>query len=236
MNRTNPHVIQLTQRDNIHPFTEEEERAKQCMVASFTMMMNWLGTLLNLEQLTKQYNEHLHLTLVGSDLQQALRKNPKYANLDGEQFEKIFLPEFDKYRYFSNNHASMCNTYLKNLKTGYQFKQANLNLAQCKEIVETKNSPVIVGTMMTNHGHIVVFDGLWQDPYGHAEHEIRPYNAIYKNENGSDSDYPDSFARSMIFRTMKQLKTGNKNGKPAYTWITDKINQTRPCWYLEKIS
>ena len=66
-------------------------------------------------------------------------------------------------------------------KVPYKFVNANLNLEGIKKIVTEKNSPVLVGSMLTSAGHILCYDGLWQDPYGHAEHQIRQGNAIYKN-------------------------------------------------------
>ncbi len=207
--RTNPPLKIETQRDNINAWTQENEFHNQCMVESFTAMMQWLrqAYLVDGKPSFENYTALTHYIVVGESKEKA-----------------------QKVRFISGNHVKKLQPMLDAKNIPYKFVQANLNLEGVKKIVDEKGVPVLVGTMLTHYGHIVDYDGLWQDPYGHAEHQIRPGNAVYKNVNGSDSDYPDDFARSMIFRTMKQVKDGT--GKMV--WITDKINQPRPCWYLEK--
>ncbi len=209
MTRTNPTLKIETQRDNINAWTGDNEFHNQCMVESFTAMMQWLrlAYLVDGKPSFENYTAHTHYIVVGETKEKA-----------------------QKVRFISGNHVKKLQPMLDTKKVPYKFVNANLNLEGIKKIVIEKNSPVLVGSMITHHGHILCYDGLWQDPYGHAEHQIRPGNAVYKNVNGSDCDYPDDFARSMIFRTMKQVKDGT--GKMV--WITDKINQPRPCWYLEK--
>ena len=211
MTRTNPHLKIETQRDNINAWTGENEFHNQCMVESFTAMVQWVRAKMTLDNLPtlENYTAHTHYIVVGETKEKA-----------------------QKVRFISGNHAAKLNFNFENYKhkIPYKFVNANLTLEGIKKIVTEKNSPVLVGSMLTHYGHILCYDGLWQDPYGSAEKQIRPGNAVYKNVNGSDCDYPDDFARSMIFRTMKQVKDSTKKT----IWITDKINQPRPCWYLEK--
>lgn len=210
--RTNPPLKIETQRDNFNAWTGQAEPYNHCMIESFTAQMQWLRSKMILDGLPtfENYTALTHYIVVG------------------ESKENV-----SKVRFISANHVKKLNFMLESYKEKipYRFVSANLTLEGVKKIVAEKNVPVLIGTMLTHHGHIVDYDGLWQDPYGHADHQIRPGDAIYKNVNGSDSDYPDDFARSMIFRSMKQIKDGT--GK--LVWVTDKINQARPCWYLENI-
>lgn len=216
--RTNPVVKIETQRDDFNAWTLVKEPYNHCMCESFTAIMQWLrqAYLIDGKPCFENYTEHTHYIVVG------------------ETPEKVGSVRFN-----SANHVKKLNNMLATYKNKipYRFVPGNLNLDQVKQIVREKNRPVLVGTLLTDCGHIVAYDGLWQDPYGHAEHQIRPGNAVYKNINGSDSDYPDDFAKSMIFRSFKWVDTGRKDpkGKPVMIQLTDKINQTRPCWYLEKI-
>ena len=209
MIRTNPPLKIETQRDNVNAWTGENEFHNQCMVESFTALMQWvrLAHLVDGKPSFENYTALTHYIVVGETKEKA-----------------------QKVRFISANHVKKLQPMLDSKKVPYKFVNANLNLEGIKKIVAEKNSPVLVGSMLTHHGHILCYDGLWQDPYGSAEKQIRPGNAVYRNVNGSDCDYPDDFARSMIFRSMKQTKDSTKKT----IWITDKINQPRPCWYLEK--
>ncbi len=209
MIRTNPPLKIETQRDNVNAWTGENEFHNQCMVESFTALMQWvrLAHLVDGKPSFENYTALTHYIVVGETKEKA-----------------------QKVRFISNNHVKKLQPMLDAKKVPYKFVNATLTLEGIKKIIAEKNSPVLVGSMLTHHGHILCYDGLWQDPYGSAEKQIRPGNAVYRNVNGSDCDYPDDFARSMIFRSMKQTKDSTKKT----IWITDKINQPRPCWYLEK--
>ena len=195
-----PKVRYLSQRDNINPFTSKLEPSSQCMVASFTMIMNWLGDKYNKEELSKQFNEFLELTLVG--------KNSK---------------EVESRRYNSYNHAEICNAYIKHIKAPLNvfFKSGVFSYDEIKKISEIKKSPLIVGSMITHHGHIIVYTGndSWNDPYGFANEQGQ-----YIDKNGEGVKYSENFCRNFIFREVD-----------PNTKLTSKANTKRTCWYIEGI-
>ena len=193
----NPPVRYLTQRDNINPFTLKPDGHNQCMVASFTMLMNWLGDRLNVPHL-KNYQERLHLNLVGKN---------EY--------------ELEARRYNSNNHALVCNQQLEALKLPQRFVSRDCNYDQMLALYEQKKSPIIVGSMITKCGHIIIYiGGAWHDPYGKADERSNGYY----DHNGAGVKYSDSFCRNNIFR----LLDGKGN--------TIKTNAPRRCWYIEGVA
>ena len=201
MLRTNPMIEWLSQRVGVDAWTDKAEPYNQCMVYSFTMMMQWLRQFLinNGKPSFENYTALTHYIVVG------------------ESESKV-----NQIRFNSVNHATKLNTMLAYKKIPYEFVAGNLALDGVKRIVQDLNSPVLIGSMLTTSGHILVYDGLFQDPYGHAENQIIAGNAIYKNVNGKDSDYSDDFARQMIFREMSNGKT------------TTAMNVQRPCWYIKE--
>lgn len=64
---TTPRVKWLSQRDNLNAFTGDLEAHNQCMVSSFTMMMQWLRDYLIYNGLPsfENYNEFTHYIVVG---------------------------------------------------------------------------------------------------------------------------------------------------------------------------
>jgi hypothetical protein len=179
----------LTQRDNKNPFTGKPDPNNQCMVATFTMLANWLGDKLNIPDL-KNYSEIEHLTLVGRS-------------------EK----EIESRRYNSSNHADVINQKLKNLKLSQKLVSGVFNWIQVKNIAKEKRSPVEVGSMVTKSGHIILYIGnnKWHDSYGKCSEKTLAYNGEGFTTDGSNVEYSEKFVLERIFRNAdaqgKTIKT-----------------------------
>jgi hypothetical protein len=190
------------QRDNINPFTSVNQPFNQCMVSSFVMMVNWLRDYLTSKGLKsfEYYNEITHFILVGESK---------------EKSEKV--------RFISGNHASKINKMflLNNIK--FKFVSKKFSYDELVSYVDSNRRPVLVGTMETSAGHIVVFDGLWQNPYGKPDNKITKTSCKYISPNGKDLQYSDDFCREMVFREF------DSKG------ITNIINTKRLCWIIEDI-
>jgi hypothetical protein len=179
----------LTQRDNKNPFTGKSDPNNQCMVATFTMLANWLGDKLNIFELSN-YTELEHLTLVGRS-------------------EK----EIESRRYNSSNHAEVINQKLKSLKLPQKFVSGVFNWIQVKNIAKEKRSPVEVGSMITGSGHIILYIGnnKWHDSYGKCSEKTLAYNGEGFTSDGSNVEYSEKFVLERIFRNAdsqgKTIKT-----------------------------
>lgn len=197
----NPPVRYLSQRDNINPFTGKPDGHNQCMVASFVMLTNWLGDKLKERQL-QIYTEPAHLACVGRNLQ-----------------------ELESRRYNSANHGAVINAMLTNLKLKQRLVSKQLNWDDVQQISTLKRSPVIVGTMITKSGHIVLYigNGQWHDPYGKASEITNGYFGQGFDIFGAHIVYSEKFIRERIFRSAD--RQGN----------TLAINQRRTCWYVEGV-
>lgn len=202
---TIPRVKWLSQRDNINAWTESVEANNQCMIASFTMIMQWLREFLSLSNLPsfENYTEHTHYILVTQN-----EKNSRN-------------------RYISNIHASVLNEMLKNRMIPYKFVAKLFSYKEVMEYVNATKRPVLIGTMETSAGHIVVYDGQFQNPYGRPAGDITLVSCKYKDVKGDNLDYSNEFAENMVFREMVFDK---ENG-----WRTSKTNVRRPCWVIENI-
>ena len=200
MIRTKPEIIWLSQRNNLNAFTGELEAHNQCMIASFTMMMQWLRRYLIENKLPsfEHYDELTHYIVVSETRERAR-----------------------KLRFSSINHANKLNVMLAQKKIPFQFVSKNLDFFEVKQVVGALNTPVLIGTMETDSGHIVTYDGLIQNPYGKPENRIHSGNCKYISVDGANLDYTDDFFRNMVFREMK-------NGK------TSKTNVKRLCWYIAR--
>lgn len=194
----NPIPRFLTQRDNINPFTNKPDPDNQCMVANFTMLTNWLGDRLQIPELQK-YTEFEHLKLVGKS-------------------EK----EVESRRYISINHAIVINDILQKLKLKQKLVNGQFNWMQVKNLCKEKRSPVEVGSMITKHGHIILYIGNneWHDPYGKCSESTLSYFGDGFSRNGERIIYSEKFITERIFRE------SDKTGK------TLKINTSRLCWYF----
>ena len=86
MTRTNPHLKIETQRDNINAWTGENEFHNQCMVESFTAMVQWVRAKMTLDNLPtlENYTAHTHYIVVGETKEKA-----------------------QKVRFISGNHAAL---------------------------------------------------------------------------------------------------------------------------------
>jgi len=179
----------LTQRDNKNPFTNKPDPNNQCMVATFTMLTNWLGDKLNIAELSN-YTEIEHLTLVGRS-------------------EK----EIESRRYNSSNHAEAINQKLKSLKLPQKLVSGIFNWIQVKNIAKEKHSPVEVGSMITGSGHIILYIGnnKWHDSYGKCSEKTLAYNGEGFTSDGSNVEYSEKFVLERIFRNAdsqgKTIKT-----------------------------
>ena len=179
----------LTQRDNKNPFTGKPDPNNQCMVATFTMLTNWLGDKLQIAELSN-YTEIEHLTLVGRS-------------------EK----EIESRRYNSSNHAEAINQKLKNLKLSQKLVSGVFNFIQVKNIAKEKRSPVEVGSMITGSGHIILYIGnnKWHDSFGKCSEKTLAYNGEGFTTDGSNVEYSDKFVNERIFRNAdpqgKTIKT-----------------------------
>ena len=73
MIRTKPEIIWLSQRNNLNAFTGELEAHNQCMIASFTMMMQWLRRYLIENKLPsfEHYDELTHYIVVSETRERA---------------------------------------------------------------------------------------------------------------------------------------------------------------------
>jgi hypothetical protein len=184
-----PSVRYLTQRDNINPFTGLPDGHNQCMVATFTMMTNWLGDKYGIPIL-QQYNERTHLLNVG-----------------------ISPDKVELRRYNSENHAIVINKLLKDLKLTQQLKSKLLRWNEVKELSIQKQSPVEVSGLITKLGHIILYIGnnKWHDPYGKCSEKTLSYNGEGFSINGAGIEYTDKFILERIFRII------NKNGNTIAT-------------------
>ena len=183
-----PAVPFLSQRDNINPFTGKPDGHNQCMVASFTMCMNWLGLYFK-NKFLMQYSEHLHLTLVGKNIQ-----------------------EIESRRYNSVNHADACNKLLREVFdfNNISFQKKDCSFDEMVELYQKKKSPIIVGTLITDAGHIVVYHGnKYHDPYGIYDPITKRYS-FRTPRDGENVEYSAEVSREILFR-----------------------NQKRRCWYIE---
>lgn len=197
---TIPRVKWLSQRDNLNAFTSELEAHNQCMVSSFTMMMQWLREYLVYKGLPtfEYYTEFTHYIVVGQNKEQA-----------------------QKVRFMSVNHAKQLNKMLEAKKIKQVFKQVNFDYSDLIKYVNEKKRPVLIGTMETSAGHIVVFDGQIQNPYGNPNRTIHTGSCKYDSVKGENLDYSQDFFINMVFREMVKNKTS-------------KINVKRPCWIIEE--
>ena len=193
----NPVPRYLSQRDNINPYTNKPDPHNQCMVATFTMLANWLGDKLNIPELSN-YKEEEHLKIVGRSAK-----------------------EIEQRRYSSLNHADAVNTFLKKLGVSQRLVSGVFNYTQVKNICKEKKSPVEVGSMITKHGHIILYigNGEWHDSYGKCSENTLSYSGNGFTLDGSFVKYTDKFVNERIFRNVDS--TGN----------TTKINVPRTCWY-----
>jgi hypothetical protein len=162
------------------------------------MLTNWLGDKLNISELSN-YTELEHLTSVGRS-------------------EK----EIESRRYNSSNHAEVINQKLKNLKLSQKLVSGVFNFIQVKNIAKEKKSPVEVGSMITGHGHIILYIGnnKWHDSYGKCSEKTLAYNGEGFTSDGSNVEYSEKFVLERIFRNADSQ--GN----------TIKTNVPRTCWYF----
>lgn len=196
---TIPRVKWLSQRDNINAFTGDLEAHNQCMVSSFVMMMQWLRDYLIYHGLPsfENYNEFTHYIVVGQKKELA-----------------------QKVRFMSINHATQLNKMLEAKKIKQRFVQVQFSYDDCIKYVAENKSPVLIGTMETTAGHIVVFDGQFQNPYGNPNRTIHTGSCKYDSVQGANLDYQKDFAINMVFREMRNKKTSQ-------------INVKRPCWVIK---
>lgn len=196
---TIPRIKWLSQRDNLNAFTGDLEAHNQCMVSSFTMMMQWLREFLiyHGEPSFEFYTEFTHYIVVGQKKEQA-----------------------QKVRFNSINHAKQLNIMLEAKKIPYRFKQVNFDYSELIKYESEKKRPVLIGTMETSAGHIVVFDGQIQNPYGNPDRTIHTGSCKYNSVKGDNLDYSQDFFTNMVFRNMANKKTSQ-------------INVKRPCWIIE---
>jgi len=213
---TIPRIKWLSQRDNLNSFTGDLEAHNQCMVSSFTMMMQWLRDYLIYkgEPTFENYTEFTHYIVVGQKKELA-----------------------QKVRFISSNHAKQLNKMLEGKKIKQIFKAVLFDYSDLIKYVNEKKRPVLIGTMETSAGHIVVFDGQFQNPYGNPNRTVTEFSCKYESVQGANLDYPKEFAESMVFREMVEIDTGKKypNGKKITIFKTSKINVKRPCWVIEDI-
>lgn len=194
----NPKVKYLTQRDNINPYTGKKDGHNQCMVASFVMLVNWLGDKYDNKSL-QVYNEFTHLCIVGRNAE-----------------------ELEKRRYRSINHAEVVNPLIQNVGLSrIQLKSKYLKYDEMKKLSNEKKSPIIVGSMVTSYGHIIVYigDNKFHDPYGKCSEYTLRYTGKGFSVNGAEVEYSEKFCKERIFRS-GDLKTANSS---------------RLCWYFEGI-
>jgi hypothetical protein len=198
--RTNPLINWLSQRNNLNAFTGDMEAHNQCMIASFVMMMQWLRRFLldNKQPSFEFYDELTHYIIVSETRERAR-----------------------KLRFNSINHATKLNAMLEAKKIPYRFVSKNLDYIEMKQVVANLNSPVLIGTMETDSGHIVTYDGLIQNPYGRPDTKIHTGSCKYISVEGANLDYTDEFFMNMVFREMQNKQTSKTNVK-------------RLCWYIEK--
>ena len=70
--------------------------------------------------------------------------------------------------------------------------------------MQKTGSPIIVGSMITSYGHIIVYIGnnKWHDPYGKCSEETLSYYGKGFDILGSNVEYSDRFVRDRIFRSL----------------------------------
>jgi hypothetical protein len=163
------------------------------------MLTNWLGDKLQIAEL-QNYTELEHLTLVGKNAQ-----------------------EIEKRRYNSTNHAEAINQKLKSLKLSQKLVSGVFNWIQVKNIAKEKHSPVEVGSMITGHGHIILYIGnnRWHDSFGKCSEKTLAYNGEGFSTDGSNVEYSEKFVLERIFRNLDPTPRGK----------TIKTNVARTCWY-----
>jgi hypothetical protein len=166
------------------------------MVATFTMLANWLGDKLQISELQK-YSEIEHLTLVGRSAE-----------------------EIEKRRYISNNHAEVINQKLKSLKLSQKLVSGIFNWIQVKNIAKEKKSPVEVGSMITGSGHIILYIGnnKWHDSYGKCSEKTLAYNGEGFTTDGSNVEYSEKFVLERIFRNADPQGNTIKTNVPRTCW------------------
>jgi hypothetical protein len=182
------------------------------------MMMQWLRDYLIYkgEQTFENYTEFTHYIVVGQKKELA-----------------------QKVRFISDNHVKHMNNMIAKYKfvINQRFKKVLFNYEEIINYVNEKKRPVLIGTMETSAGHIVVFDGQFQNPYGNPSRNINEFSCKYESVNGANLDYSKEFAESMVFREMIEIDTGKKhpNGKKITIHKTSKTNVRRTCWIIEEI-
>jgi hypothetical protein len=166
------------------------------MVATFTMLTNWLGDKLQIAEL-QNYTEIEHLTLVGRSAQ-----------------------EIEKRRYNSSNHAEVINQKLKSLKLSQKLVSGVFNWIQVKNIAKEKRSPVEVGSMVTKSGHIILYIGnnKWHDSYGKCSEKTLAYNGEGFTTDGSNVEYSEKFITERIFRNADSQGKTIKTNVPRTCW------------------
>lgn len=192
----NPIPRYLSQRDNINPYTKKNDPHNQCMVATFTMLANWLGDKLNIPELSN-YQEIEHLRIVGRSAK-----------------------EIEQRRYSSLNHADAVNTYLKKLGVSQKLVSGVFTWQQVKNICKEKNSPVEVGGMITKQGHIILYIGNneWHDPYGKCSESTLSYGGNGYTPDGSFIKYSEKFIIERIFRNVDTLGNTSKINVARTCW------------------
>jgi hypothetical protein len=124
------------------------------------MFTNWIGSKYNNDKLIN-YTELEHLKNVG-----------------------ISAELVEKRRYISKNHGDTINKFLVEYGINAKLVSRQMNWNEVKEYSEKFNSPIVIATMITSYGHIVLYvgDGLIHDPYGKCSEITNSYSG-----NGSGS-------------------------------------------------
>ena len=112
----------------------------------------------------------------------------------------------------SVNHATQLNKMLEAKNIKQRFIQVQFSYDDCIKYVAENKSPVLVGTMETSAGHIVVFDGQFQNPYGNPNRTIHTGSCKYDSVQGANLDYPKDFAP--IWPIVSFVATRTPSSKP----------------------
>ncbi|MCB1156255.1 MAG: C39 family peptidase [Leptospiraceae bacterium] len=184
-----PYPRHLTQRDNVNPHKPEVNTpASQCSIATFTMLMNWIGDKYNIPEFSKLTEFDLYLVM--ENVSQFKGINRIGSSLTALHAFNMLL-EQDKYK------AQMVNNY------GHYVK-AVLSEAPSPEklfdIMDKNQCPVwsSTGTALSKpDGHFFCVTGhsnnhiLVNDPYGYYSER----DGKYFNVSGKAVIYNDSLVK-----------------------------------------
>lgn len=161
-----PDVVIESQRDNINAFTHLLDAYTQCMTSSFYMALKYIIDLHNI--LYCNTPSQFLTTLTESEIYKSVGKS-------ADSYKKLV--------YSSVNFAQYLNEWLFTKGVAFGFVYNKMNVNEFYNYADLHNTPMILGTMLTDKGHIVVRQNkLWFDPYGRPSQVLGLNNVIYDSQ------------------------------------------------------